>query len=146
MATITKKNLQCFIWKSIICRFGIPRVFISDNGKQFDNDAFRDFCQQLVIKNHYSFPAYPQANGQVKVINLSLLKMIKNRLKGAKDIWPNKLPNVLWAYRTTAHTPIGEILFRLAFENEAVILAEVGLTSYQISHYNEERNEERMRL
>ena len=146
LATISKKNLQCFIWKSIICRFGIPRVFISDNGKQFDNDAFRDFCQQLVIKNHYSFPAHPQANEQVKVINLSLLKMIKNRLKGAKDIWPNKLPSVLWAYRTTAHTPIGEILFRLAFENEAVILAEVGLTSYQISHYNEERNEERMRL
>ena len=98
------------------------------------------------IRNHYFSPSHPQANGQVKVINLSLLKMIKNRLKGAKDIWPNKLPSVLWAYRTTAHTPTGEILFRLAFENEAVILAEVGLTSYQISHYNEERNEERMRL
>ena len=146
MATITKKNVRSFVWKSIICRFGIPRVFISDNGKQFDNDAFRDFCQQLVIKNHYSFPAHPQANGQVEVINLSLLKMIKTRLKGAKGIWPNKLPNVLWAYRTTAYTPTSETLFRLAFGNEAIILAEVGLTDYQISHYNEENNEERIRL
>ena len=99
-----------------------------------------------MIKNHYSFPAHPQANGQVEVINLSLLKMIKTRFKGVKGIWPNKLPNVLWAYRTTTYTPTRETLFCLAFRNEAIILAEVGLTSYQISHYNEEKNEERMRL
>lgn len=44
-ATITEKNVRSFIWKNIICHFGIPRVFASDNRKQFDNDAFRDFCQ-----------------------------------------------------------------------------------------------------
>ena len=33
LATITKKNVQSFVWKSIICRFKIPRVFVSDNGK-----------------------------------------------------------------------------------------------------------------
>ena len=40
LATITEKNVRSFIWKSIICRFGIPRVLVSDNGKQFDNDTF----------------------------------------------------------------------------------------------------------
>ena len=57
LATITEKNLQSFVWWNIICRYGIPRVLISDNGKQFDNNSFRDFCSQLGIKNHYSFPA-----------------------------------------------------------------------------------------
>ena len=37
-ATITKKNVQSFVWRNIICRYGIPRVLISHNGKQFDND------------------------------------------------------------------------------------------------------------
>nr|XP_023871516.1 uncharacterized protein LOC111984127 [Quercus suber] len=32
----------------------VPRVLISDNGKQFDNSAFRDFCSEIGIKNHYS--------------------------------------------------------------------------------------------
>ena len=45
LATITKKNVRSFVWKSIIFRFGIPRVLISNNRKQFDNDAFRYFCQ-----------------------------------------------------------------------------------------------------
>ena len=45
LAIITKKNVRSFVWKSIIFRFGIPRVLISNNRKQFDNDAFRYFCQ-----------------------------------------------------------------------------------------------------
>ena len=59
LATITEKNVRSFIWKSIICRLGIPKVFISNNGKKFDNDAFRDFCQQLGIMNHYSSLVHP---------------------------------------------------------------------------------------
>ena len=59
LATITKKNVQSFIWKKIVCRYCIPKVLVSNNGKQFDNDAFRDFFSQLGIKNHYSSPAHP---------------------------------------------------------------------------------------
>ena len=69
LATITEKNIRSFVWRFIICRFGIPRVLVSDNGKQFDNDSFRDFCSQLGIRNHYSFPTHPQANGQVEITN-----------------------------------------------------------------------------
>ena len=59
LATITEKNIRSFVWRCIICRFGIPRVLVSDNGRQFDNDYFQDFCLQLGIKNHYSSPAHP---------------------------------------------------------------------------------------
>ena len=69
LATITEKNVRNFVWKNIICRYGIPRVLVSNNGKQFDNDAFRDFCSQLGIKNHNLSPTHPQANGQVEVTN-----------------------------------------------------------------------------
>ena len=44
LAIITEKNIWSFVWRCIICRFGIPRVLVSDNGKQFDKDSFRDFC------------------------------------------------------------------------------------------------------
>ena len=146
MAIITKKNVRGFIWKSIICRFGIPRVFLSNNGKQFDNNVFRDFYQQLRIKNHYSSLAHPQANGQVEVTNRSLLKMIKTRLEGAKGIWPDELPSVLWAYQMTARIPIEETPICLAFGSEAVISVEIGLTNYRVSYHDERRNEEEMRL
>ena len=106
LPTITEKNIRSFVWKNIICRYGIPRMLVSDNKKQFDNNAFRDFCSELGIKNHYSSPAHPQANGQVEVTNQSLLKIIKTRLEGAKGIWLEELPSVLSTYWTTIRTPI----------------------------------------
>ena len=33
LATIIEKNMRSFVWKNIICRYGIPRVLVSDNGK-----------------------------------------------------------------------------------------------------------------
>ena len=84
LATITEKSIRTFVWKNIICRYGIPRVLVSDNGKQFDNGSFRDFYTELGIKNHYLSPAHPQANRQVEVTNRTLLKIIKTRLEGGK--------------------------------------------------------------
>ena len=75
-----------------------------------------------------------------------MLKIIKTRLEGAKGIWPDELPNVLWAYRTTTRTPIRETPFGLAYGADAVIPTEVGLTSYRVENYNEDKNEEAMRL
>ena len=33
LATITENNIWSFVWKNIICRYGIHRVLVSDNGK-----------------------------------------------------------------------------------------------------------------
>ena len=95
LATITEKSVRSFVYRNIICRYGILRVLVSDNRKQFDNDSFQDFCSQLGIKNHYSSPTHPQANGQVEVTNRLLLKIIKTRLEGAKGIWLEELPSIL---------------------------------------------------
>ena len=50
VAMILEAKIKSFIWKNIICRFGIPNTIISDNGKQFDNPKFQKFCQDLGIK------------------------------------------------------------------------------------------------
>ena len=115
LAMITEKNVKNFVWKGVICQFGIPRVLISDNGRQLDNGPFRELCGQLNIKNHYSSPRHPQANGQVEVTNWTLLKQIKTWLEGAKSMWVEELQSVLWAYRTTVRTPTRETPFKLTF-------------------------------
>ena len=51
LATIIEIKVQNFVWKNIVCRFGIPRTIISNNGRQFDSNRFRSFCSNLGIKN-----------------------------------------------------------------------------------------------
>ena len=126
--------------------FGIPLTIISDNGRQFDSQGFRDFCSGLGIKNQFSSPGHPQANKQVEVTNRMLLKIIKTKLDNAKEAWPEELPNVLWAYRTTTGTPTRETPFRLTYGTEAVIPVEVGVTSIRRGTFNKECNDNELRL
>ena len=79
-------------------------------------------------------------------MNQTLLKTIKTRLDDAKGAWPEELPNVLWAYRTTARTPTGETPFRLTYDTEAVIPVEVGVTSIKRGTFNEGLNNDELRL
>ena len=125
LATITEAKVQNIVWKNIVYKFVIPRTIISDNGRQFNSHEFRSFCANLGIKNKYSSPGHPQASGQTVVTNRTLLKIIKTRLVGAKGAWPEELPNVLRAYRTTARTPTGETPFNLTYGTEAFISVEV---------------------
>ena len=95
MTSIIEAKVTSFVWENIICKYGVPHVIISNNGKQFDNPKFQKFCQELGVKNHYSSLRHPQTNDQTEVTNISLLKTIKTRLEGAKRVWPEELQNVL---------------------------------------------------
>ena len=41
LASITQQNVKNFVWKNIVCKFGVPKVLVSET---FDNTLFRDFC------------------------------------------------------------------------------------------------------
>ncbi|GAV68057.1 rve domain-containing protein [Cephalotus follicularis] len=145
LATITEKNTESFVWKSIICRFGVPRVIVSDNGKQFDRQAFRDFCKYWIIEHRLASVAYPQINDQAEVINREIISSLKKHLEDSKGRWTEELPSVLWAYRTTPRTTTGDSPYSLCFEAESMIAVEIGVQSPRVVHLNEENNEEGLR-
>ena len=74
------------------------------------------------------------------------MKIIKTRLEGAKGVWPDELPGVLWAYKTNVRTPIGETPSKLAYGSKAVILAEVHMANHRVTTYQDKDNEEQLRL
>ena len=43
LSTIMSAKIRGFVWKNIVCRFGIPRTIISNNGRRFDSQEFRSF-------------------------------------------------------------------------------------------------------
>ena len=45
VARITEQNVRSFVWKNIVYHFGISRVLIPDNERQFDNTPFKEFCK-----------------------------------------------------------------------------------------------------
>ena len=146
LAIITKQKIRNFVWRSIISRFGILRGLVSDNGKQFDNPNFMDFCAKLRIKNYYSSPTHPQSNGQAEVTIRTLKAALKTKLEDLKGKWTEYLPEVLWAYRTTCKTATRETPFALTFGTKAVVPVEIGLKSPRIELASVDQNEEALRL
>jgi len=59
VAQITAHKVQHFVWKNIVCRFGIPRRLISDNGTQFASQQLRNLCTEIGIKQVFASVEHP---------------------------------------------------------------------------------------
>ena len=100
---------------------------MTNNGPQFDSRVYRNFCNELKVKNLYSTPRYPQCSSQEESSNKTLLTALKKRLHLAKGKWVDELPRVLWAYRMTNRKPIGVLLFAFTYGMEAIIPTKIGM-------------------
>ncbi|GJY75206.1 reverse transcriptase domain-containing protein [Tanacetum coccineum] len=87
VATITGNQVKKFVWENIVCRFGLPGEIISDNGKQFRDNPFKDWCEKLCIQQHFASVKHPQTNGLVERANRSLGEGIKARLGKENKNW-----------------------------------------------------------
>ena len=92
------------------------------------------------IKLSFSTPRYPKANGQAESTNKTIIKIIKKQLKKANGLWAVELLGVLWSYRTTARTSIGETPFSLVYGTNAVLPVECSIPSARYMWLEEETN------
>nr|GEZ43611.1 reverse transcriptase domain-containing protein [Tanacetum cinerariifolium] len=120
VATITGNQIQKFMWDNIVCKFKLPREIISDNGKQFRDDPFKDWCKKLCIRHHFASVKHPQTNGLVERANGSLEEGIK---------------------ASNGDTP-----FSLTYGTEAVISAEIGMPTLKTAEVDLVRNNEALKI
>jgi len=126
LTTITAQQVQQFVWKDIVCRYGVPHTIITDNGQQFIDKELSKFYTGLDIKHITSSVEHPQTNGQAKAANKVILMELRKRLDNAKGRWPEELVEVLWAYRCTPQSATNESLFSLVYGANAMIPVEIG--------------------
>ncbi|KAL8118969.1 hypothetical protein AgCh_016456 [Apium graveolens] len=117
LAKITTKQITQFFWENVIYRYGIPRILVTDNGKQFDNAEFRDYRDDNSIKLCFTSVAHPQENGHAEVANRIILDGFKKMVERSRNTW-----------------------------TEAVVPLEITHGSPMIEAYELETNEEGMRL
>ncbi|XP_057757888.1 uncharacterized protein LOC130976943 [Arachis stenosperma] len=144
LARITSSQMISFVWKYIICRYGILRHIITDNGRQFTNHNFKLFLQNLKINQHFSSVEHPQSNGLAEAANKVLLHALRKKLDEAKGLWAELVPEILWSYNTTVQTSTKETPFRLVYGSEAMIPLEISQQSLrtQVENHDQARQAE----
>nr|GFB95936.1 reverse transcriptase domain-containing protein [Tanacetum cinerariifolium] len=146
VATITGGQVKKFVWDNIVCRFGIPGEIISDNGKQFADNPFKDWCDKLNITQRFASVNHPQSNGLVERANRSLGEGIKARIGEGNKNWVEELPHVLWAHITMIKSSHGDTPFSLTYGTEAIIPAEIEMPTYRTVAIDVVNNDEELRL
>ncbi|GJY50114.1 reverse transcriptase domain-containing protein [Tanacetum coccineum] len=119
VATITGSQVKKFVWDNIVCRFGLSGEIVSDNGKQFSDNPFKDWCDKLNIIQCFTSVKHPQSNGLAKRANRSLGEGIKSRLGEGNKNWIEELPYVLWAHQAVIPTEIRMPTYRTAVVDAA---------------------------
>ncbi|GJY18153.1 reverse transcriptase domain-containing protein [Tanacetum coccineum] len=146
VATITGNQVKKFVWDNIVCRFGLPGEIVSDNGKQFCDNPFKDWCEKLCIRQCFASVKHPQTNGLVERANRSLGEGIKARLDERSKDWIGELSHVLWAHRTLIKSSNGETPFSLTYGTEAVIPAEIGMPTLRTAEVDLIKNDEALEI
>ncbi|GJV50872.1 reverse transcriptase domain-containing protein [Tanacetum coccineum] len=78
VATITAIMLKV-CWDNIDCNMVSQGKIVSDNGKQFCDNPFKDWCEKLYIRQCFASVKHPQTNGLVEIENRSRCKTTTKR-------------------------------------------------------------------
>ncbi|GJU17356.1 retrovirus-related pol polyprotein from transposon TNT 1-94 [Tanacetum coccineum] len=142
VSTITGNQVKKFVWDNIVCRFGLPGEIVSDNGKQFSDNPFKDWCEKLNITQRFASVRHMQSNRLVERANRSLGDGIKARLGEGNKNWIEELPHVLWAHRTTINSSHGDTPFSLTYGTKVVLPAKIGMPTYRTAAVDAVHNDE----
>ncbi len=94
----TKEAVSKFIVNEIIFKFGPPKEFRTDHGREFENELLEEISKFWNIKLSRSPPYHPESNGLVERTNQSLLLKLAKLVAGSIDYWDVYLPLAIFMY------------------------------------------------
>ena len=84
--------------------------------------------QEYGIQHHRSSAYRPQTNWAIEAANNNIKRILRKMVETSRD-WSEKLPFVLWAYRTSFRTSTGSAPYSLVYGMEAVMPVEIEICS-----------------
>ena len=92
------------IFREVISRYGAMRSILSDRGQNFMSRLVQALAEMFDIKRYYTSPYHPMTNGLTESKNSYILQALRAYCKGQQDDWPELLPGIMMAYRSTPCT------------------------------------------
>ncbi|GKE19341.1 reverse transcriptase domain-containing protein [Tanacetum coccineum] len=111
--------------RSLFARFRVPKALISHRGTHFCNSHLEKALQRYGVTHKLSTTYHPQSNGQTKVTNRAIKRILERSVGYNPKGWSEKLNDALWAFRMAYKTPTGCTPFRLVYAKACHLPVEI---------------------
>jgi transposase InsO family protein len=99
-----------------ICRFSVPKLLMSDQGREFDNKVMDELCLIFGVKKKRTSPYHPETNAQAEVYYKTIIKYMKAQLDNDTTLdWEEHIPALALAYNSHVHSLTRETPFYLTY-------------------------------
>jgi hypothetical protein len=116
----TKEIVQTLI-TNWICRYGMPKSILSDNGRAFVASIYRACLRHMGVSVRHITPYRPEANGICERLNGTIINMLRAYVHTDHSKWVMYLPYVMFAYNTSRHPHTNYTPYFLMHGHEANI-------------------------
>ena len=115
----TEESVIQFLFHLFV-RYGLPREVVTDGGPQFVGHKLAATLNNHHIHHKITTPYHPQANGQVENSNKIIESILTKTVASHRRDWAARLPEALWAYRTTWRSTTGYSPYHLVFGKQPI--------------------------
>jgi len=103
----TAQDVADALIECIVARHGAPSTILSDRGKQFISEVFKEVNNQLGIHQLFTTPYRPQTNGLCERFNRTIKGYLKRYSSSSGTDWEEYLPWALFCCRSQVHQSTG---------------------------------------
>ena len=118
-ANVTLKQttvvVACALWENFLVHYGWPEKILTDQGKSFENNLFRELCSLAKVNKLRTSPYHPDTNGQCEHFNVTLISMLGTLPGHAKKNWQEWITTLTHAYNCTVSPVTGFSPYFLMF-------------------------------
>jgi len=97
--TIAEKLVRNFI-----CKFGVPKYIVTDQGKDFTSEMLSNVSKMFKIKRINCSAYHPQSNGALERSHATLADYLKHYINENQTDWDSWLDFAMQSYNTTFHS------------------------------------------
>jgi len=102
-----------------------------DGGPQFAGNILAAKLNNYNVQHKITTPYHPQANGQVECSNKVIESILTKTIVSHRRDWAARLPETLWAYKTTWISTTSYSPYQLVFGKQPIFPIEFEIQTLQ---------------
>ena len=113
------------LWEQFLTHYGRPSKILTNQGKSFGNNLFRELCALAQVQKLRTTPYRPQSNGSCEKFNQMLIRMLGTLPQHAKRNWSEWVYSLMQAYNATVSQATGFSPFYLMYGRYPILPIDV---------------------